>query len=194
MRIRLNPCLPDSAADGRLPPSAAFSLPSTVSLAPMLLWSLKAPPLPTQSSLTHSLTLPICCYLPMADQWDLCEWLWVSGFTDTASLSWSGQWEQSCVPSHIDIYNKYNSFSSQSFVWYIKRQTVMTNNKKKPIKISQSPMWHHIPCFVQNLKGQRLNKVQIKTEKISKSSHVGTFNTSSYLAFLMKYINDYSIN
>ena len=35
--------------------------PTTVLLAPTLLWSLKAPPLPALSSLTHSLTLPICC-------------------------------------------------------------------------------------------------------------------------------------
>lgn len=56
VRIRLFPCLPESATDALLPPSAAFSLPSTVSLAPMLLWSLKAPPLVARGSLRRSLT------------------------------------------------------------------------------------------------------------------------------------------
>lgn len=43
--------LPEPATDGLRPPSAAFSLRSSVSLAPVLLWSLKAPPPPAQSSL-----------------------------------------------------------------------------------------------------------------------------------------------
>lgn len=56
VRICLFPSLPESATDALLPPSAAFSLPSTVSLAPVLLWSLKAPPLVARGSLTRSLT------------------------------------------------------------------------------------------------------------------------------------------
>lgn len=68
MRIRVFLSLPQSAPDAQLPPSAAFSLPSTVSLAPMLLSSLKAPPLVARGSLTRALSLRLYAATPAADR------------------------------------------------------------------------------------------------------------------------------
>lgn len=158
-----------------------LSLPSIVSLEPMLLWSLKAPPLPTRNPLTRSLslTLPICCYVDNRP----------IGFRrmpvgHTAAVSWSGQEGR----EHIVQSSKITNICIQRSVHlcrHVKKtdnlsiRIVCRENRTKPIRIQG---WRPlITCSVQILKMFGLQ--WYKTEKSNKASHPRGWNQQLFCIF-----------